>query len=216
MGRFLSVDPVTFLDTGNPGQFNRYAYTWNDPINAYDPDGALPVLVVPVLMFVAKEIAAEAASRATGGATDFLSVRRTGTKLLKSGVGVSHRAITQSLKNPRSKEAVKGSKTYQTYIKKSKSDDVGNYSGRTSGTGTPFENVAKRDRNHHKNDTHGPAVLDKSSSNPDAIRGREDQNIIANGGAQSANGTSGNNIRGIAENNPKREQYHKACNDEFC
>lgn len=35
----MSVDPVTFMDTGNPAQFNRYSYTWNDPINGFDPDG---------------------------------------------------------------------------------------------------------------------------------------------------------------------------------
>ena len=39
IGRFLSVDPVGFLDTENPGFFNRYAYTFNDPINMSDPDG---------------------------------------------------------------------------------------------------------------------------------------------------------------------------------
>lgn len=39
IGRFLSVDPVTFMDKPYPGQFNRYAYTWNHPINANDPDG---------------------------------------------------------------------------------------------------------------------------------------------------------------------------------
>ena len=39
MGRFLSVDPVTFLDTGQPGMFNRYTYSLNDPINRIDPDG---------------------------------------------------------------------------------------------------------------------------------------------------------------------------------
>jgi len=39
IGRFLSVDPVTFLDTGNPGYFNRYSYTMNDPVNMVDPDG---------------------------------------------------------------------------------------------------------------------------------------------------------------------------------
>lgn len=38
-GRFLSIDPVTFMDTGNPGCFNRYEYAWNDPINVTDPDG---------------------------------------------------------------------------------------------------------------------------------------------------------------------------------
>ena len=39
IGRFLSIDPVTFMDTGNPNFFNRYAYTFNDPINLTDPTG---------------------------------------------------------------------------------------------------------------------------------------------------------------------------------
>ena len=43
MGRFLSVDPVTFIETGEPGMFNRYAYAGNDPINKIDPDGETPV-----------------------------------------------------------------------------------------------------------------------------------------------------------------------------
>jgi RHS repeat-associated protein len=48
MGRFLSVDPVTFMDTGDPGQFNRYAYAFNDPISHADPDGEVARLVVGV------------------------------------------------------------------------------------------------------------------------------------------------------------------------
>ena len=43
IGRFLSVDPVGFLDTGDPRFFNRYAYTFNDPINLTDPIGECPV-----------------------------------------------------------------------------------------------------------------------------------------------------------------------------
>ena len=39
IGRFLSVDPVGFMDTGMPEYFNRYSYTANDPINATDPTG---------------------------------------------------------------------------------------------------------------------------------------------------------------------------------
>ena len=39
IGRFLSEDPVTFLDTSEPAYFNRYSYTANDPINATDPTG---------------------------------------------------------------------------------------------------------------------------------------------------------------------------------
>lgn len=39
-GQFLSIDPMDFVGSGgNPGYFNRYAYTFNDPINMIDPDG---------------------------------------------------------------------------------------------------------------------------------------------------------------------------------
>ena len=43
LGRFLSNDPVGF-ETGTPQQFNRYSYTWNDPVNAIDPDGEFLVI----------------------------------------------------------------------------------------------------------------------------------------------------------------------------
>jgi len=39
IGRFLSVDPVTFMDNGHPANFNRYAYGLNDPVNLTDPTG---------------------------------------------------------------------------------------------------------------------------------------------------------------------------------
>ncbi len=108
-----------------------------------------------------------------------------------------------------------GGKTYQTYTKTN--EETGQvYCGRTSGCGTPRENVAARDANHHKNDDgFGPAVLDQSSSNKDAIRGREQQLIDANGGAQSQGGTSGNAIQGIADTNAKRDSYLDAANAEF-
>jgi len=56
----------------------------------------------------------------------------------------------------------------------------------------------------------GEAELDKSSTNPDAIRGREQQLIEANGGAQSQNGTSSNAINVVAESNPNRANYMNA------
>lgn len=106
-------------------------------------------------------------------------------------------------------------KTFQTYTKTHpETGDV--YSGRTSGTGTPEENVNARDVNHHKtNEGFGPAKLDKSSSNPDAIRGREQQLIEYHGGAKTSGGTSGNEINGIRPDNPKRDQYMNAADQEF-
>jgi len=47
------------------------------------------------------------------------------------------------------------------------------------------------------------------------IRGREQQLIKQNGGAQSEGGTSGNAINGVGQNNPKAGQYAAAAEEEF-
>ena len=73
-GRFLSTDPV-LTDSNSGASFNRYTYALNNPYKYIDPDGRLPFLV-PVAIFLLKEAAAEVASHYTGGASDFLSVRR--------------------------------------------------------------------------------------------------------------------------------------------
>jgi len=103
-----------------------------------------------------------------------------------------------------------GKKIYVTYTKTN--PETGKvYSGRASGTGTPAEVVAKRDKNHHMNDKgYGPAVLDKASTNPDAIRGQEQYMIELNGGAKSSGGTSGNSINGISPKNPNKNKYEDA------
>jgi hypothetical protein len=55
----------------------------------------------------------------------------------------------------------------------------------------------------------GPAEVDKSSTNAEAIRGREQQVIEANGGATSQGGTSGNAINGVSERNERAGEYKK-------
>jgi hypothetical protein len=112
-------------------------------------------------------------------------------------------------------EGAVAGRTYQTYTKVNpETSEV--YSGRTSGTGTPEQNVAARDQSHQQNaNGFGPAQLDKSSSNAVAIRGREQQLIEANGGARSQGGTSGNAINGVSPRNPKARVYKREAKKEF-
>jgi hypothetical protein len=112
-------------------------------------------------------------------------------------------------------EGANGKKTYQTYTKTNlETGEV--YSGRTSGTEDAATNVANRDRNHHMTEQgFGPAELDQSSSNPDAIRSREQQLIGAHGGAQSEGGTSGNAYNGISRTNKKGPGYLDAATQTF-
>jgi RHS repeat-associated protein len=40
LGRFLTPDPKRrSARLGDPGTWNRYAYSWDDPVNRYDPSG---------------------------------------------------------------------------------------------------------------------------------------------------------------------------------
>ena len=80
MGRFISMDPAP-IEASNHYSVNRYAYANNNPYKYIDPDGRLPV--IPILIFLAKEIAADKLSQATGGASDFLSVRRAASKVAR-------------------------------------------------------------------------------------------------------------------------------------
>ncbi|MEP3892293.1 MAG: RHS repeat-associated core domain-containing protein [Hellea sp.] len=65
VGRFLSIDPVTFMDLPEPGMFNRYAYTLNDPMNNTDPTGMCIPCIPPGVALAdgkkARKIASEQA-----------------------------------------------------------------------------------------------------------------------------------------------------------
>ncbi|MBK0867695.1 RHS repeat protein [Saccharopolyspora sp. HNM0986] len=116
---------------------------------------------------------------------------------------------------------------YVTYIKSNPTTGAV-YSGRARGTGAPEDIVAARDAGHHM-DEHGfgPAQLDKfaDANLPfvqrhqdlayQMIRGREQNLIDFFGGAQSAGGTSGNAIRGIAEDNPLRQTFMDAARGQW-
>jgi RHS repeat-associated protein len=115
--------------------------------------------------------------------------------------------------------------TYVTYTKTNPvTGEV--YSGRTMGHGDPGAIAAARDARHDM-PGFGPAVVDQymeaalpySARHSDlayqAIRGREQNLIDFFGGPRVAGGTSGNAIRGIAEDNPLRATYMHAARRIF-
>ena len=221
-------------------EISPFAFCKNNPIKHVDPDGRFPVETLwdamNVCMGIQSFVSNLAVGNFGGAAVDGLGVAvdvlATAIPYVPGGVGSiikSSRAganavdaasdaakiVDKTADAARSLEkggdaAKGGEKTYQTYTKTNpKTGEV--YSGRTSGTGSPYENVKSRDRDHHKNkEGFGPAELDRSSSNPDAIRGREQELIDLNGGARSQGGTSGNKIDGVSKSNPNAGRYEEA------
>ena len=59
------------------------------------------------------------------------------------------------------------------------------------------------------------ARIDRASTDPDAVRGREQYLIDLHGGAKSQGGTSGNAINGISQKNPNKQKYIEANEREF-
>lgn len=107
-------------------------------------------------------------------------------------------------------------KTYQTYTRYNPKTGKC-YSGRTSGYDDPLTNIRNRGLGQPSLNAEKflPPVLDRSSTNKGSIRGREQQLIDINGGAQSVGGTSRNMINGISPINPFGNGYLDEATDEF-
>jgi len=217
----------------NPQLMNSYSYTYNNPLSNIDPDGNFaPLIVLGAYAVAYAPVWVPAAITFVSAATLAITAPLVGGEInsyskgdIKTGNAMSDAAMTtfsveagavgglmtsSQLMSPANGDT-KGQKTYQTYTKTNlETGEV--YVGRTSGTGDPEVNVRNRDYSHHMNDKgFGPAQLDKSSSNYDAIRGRE-QNLMD---YYKGQGNSGNAINGISPTNPNIQQYTDASRKEF-
>lgn len=148
------------------------------------------------------------------------------------------RSVSRASSGLRSKFSSGGKKSYQTYILKNPKTGQ-RYVGRTSGFGSPKQNVQSRLQNHHKiKEGYRLVRVDKSSFNKGAIRGREQQMLdfyrsagrSGNGfkGTGAMRGTwnrltksqrqigkSGNQINGIGFGNKSRTSFLKQSKAEF-
>ncbi len=91
IGRFYSNDPIGFRDVHS---FNRYAYANNNPYKYIDPDGRLPV--IPIVVFLLKELASEGIEQATG--VQMPTIKNAGKAIGKTALKVAHGNSKQSMK----------------------------------------------------------------------------------------------------------------------
>nr|WP_242457157.1 hypothetical protein [Treponema zioleckii] len=199
---------------------NCYHYAGNNPVRYTDPDGRAEANV-----FAYSRFSSDMGFGYTGSATCFGgicggayggNIQLPQTVLKASAVVGAGAAV---------KTAVKAKQETKLYLTYTMTNDEGVvYSGRASGYGTPSEVLAKRHKDHHMAKQGFKNVqIDKFAYGEQgrlAIRGREQQLIDKNGGAQSDTinghkGTSGNAIRGVSKFNPLGPAYHEASNKAF-
>lgn len=225
-GRWFTPDELSEKYFG----VGAYVFCLNNPIKFLDKDGRIPLetiwdaanVVDGVRSLFDNISAGNVGGAVVDGIGVVIDVAATLTPYVPGGVHTAIKSTRIAAKTvDKAADAARtidhasdgsGSvkKTFQTYTK-TRSADGKVYSGRTSGTKSPEQNVIKRDRNHHKNkEGYGPARMDRTSTDPDAIRGREQQLIEENGGATVGGGTSGNTLNGVSPKNPKKKTYDEA------
>lgn len=186
LARYLTPDPI-----GLAGGVNNYQYGLGSPLMQVDPLG----------------LTSDDVLLGGGSARPPIGVVNLSAQ--------AQRQLAQQL--TRALRDLNRKKSYQTYTRYNPKTGQC-YSGRTSGYDDPETNVRNRSYGQALLNEEGflPGVLDKSSDSYNAIRGREQQMIEINGGAQSSGGFSRNKINGISSLNPAGPLlYIPAATSEF-
>uniref|UniRef100_UPI0010F7B51C RHS repeat-associated core domain-containing protein n=1 Tax=Chitinivorax sp. B TaxID=2502235 RepID=UPI0010F7B51C len=236
IGRFTQRDP-----SGLAGGLNPYAYVDGDPINNIDPSGLLSAKVSPVRSAAPfttsgpvmaaggqslRANSSVAVARPIGSSTPTGALMAGSTGVLGGGISTSGlgaigsalaggAAIGSILSIP-GDTSNSQQKTYATYTRVHPvTGQV--YAGRTSGYKDPATLVRDRglQQTHLNSEGFAFPVLDVSTTDYAAIRGREQQLIDFYGGAQTVGGTARNAINAIRDLNPNRYWYMSAAIAKF-
>jgi RHS repeat-associated protein len=233
LGRFASRDPMGMADSVSP-----YAYVANNPVNLIDPNGLLAQLSGTPQKDSYWGVSSDAGNNCqylgvgctatdanvglllTAGSQALTSGTRLGTlavgttagELLGGGVMAIPLALSGDTRRERTD-------VYVTYTRTNPATGQV-YSGRTSGyADEPISAILnRRAAGQPLLNAEGfqKPVVDVVSTNSGAIRGREQQLIDFNGGAQSVGGTSRNKINGISDwTNLNRPFYINESISEF-
>lgn len=150
LGRFLSIDPVDFLPD-NVHSFNRYGYANNNPLRYKDPDGRVPLLLIPVAIDVAiiaatraavfiasAAVVAHAANQATQGSAPAAPTTATPGPATPTGDGGTRPSTLSPGPNAGDSVPARGPGRDFTPSERDKVNGIGNATGcHTCGAPTP-------------------------------------------------------------------------------
>lgn len=152
-GRFISRDPAAVVDhvESNPMMFNRYAYANNNPYKYVDPDGRI-VWFIPLVIFIAKEVASEGIEQVTGVSMPTVknglkyAIKQANKQIAKEGMKQAAKIVKATSKKRSADGRLRHANGKYAYDGGSKKSSGGSH-GNNSDSDAPATLYGKFDRN---------------------------------------------------------------------